>query len=424
VTPAAHGAPARLYFAREARHTEEAMKKAHDIARVIAALGGPADDPVVDFLVDPGAGCHAIDAIAERQGIVVRVAPDLTDSATASHGPVPRAHLWVRVMRGAREVGLASGGGDGWVRRAEHVAIEEHEESCCDAPACDRRRRHAAVWLVLEPIAEKDAPDRLLIAEQRLLVVGADEPQTALAVGARFAAALGVPLRRGRDDAVPAGGELPPALRPLVPADDLARFALRSEGERVVLRDWESAGPRASAARNAWIGASLLVAAAGAWYEVWRSIGADASGAAIAAGTAAALLTLAGYAFVGVARFSARYRAACAPLVAVGKDRIIVLPWVGRDGAVDKRPEGRLGAAIPLSEVRGAQAGPRANGFSVEVDTDHGRIDAMVCPSRPLAELWAMVLDRVVDEARHPRQGVTARQRARLAELQGKNPAE
>ena len=37
-----------------------------------------------------------------------------------------------------------------------------------------------------------------------------------------------------------------------------------------------------------------------------------------------------GYAFVGVARFSARYRATSAPLVAVGRDRIIVLPWVAR----------------------------------------------------------------------------------------------
>jgi hypothetical protein len=225
-----------------------------------------------------------------------------------------------------------------------------------------------------------------------------------------------VPLERGADAEV-AAGEPPPPLGDPLAAAVLARFSLRTEGSRVVLRDWDSAGPRTSAARNAWIGAALMVAAAAGGYALWRA------GAAVAAGIVAALLALAGYAFLTVARFSARYRATSAPLVAVGRDRIAVLPWVSRDGAVDVRPEGRLGAAIALGEVRGASPQPRKGGVAVELDTDHGPIDVMVCPSAAAAERWCAVLDRVIDEARHPRQGATARQRARQGARAAAPPA-
>jgi hypothetical protein len=393
------------------------VNEAHDIARVIAELGGPPGDPVVDFLVDPGAACAALDARADHEGIVARVFPELRGAAGPTHGPVPRPPLWARVMRGAREIGLATSKGDGMVRRAEFVAIEERDDTCCDAPGCDKKRRHTAVWLALEPFPEEDAPNRLLVAEQHALPEGA--PATALAVASRLASALGVPLRRG-DEEIDAGKPSPPEpLGELVAASELARFSVRSEGDEVVLRDWESVGPRATAARNGWIGAALLAAAVVAWLELRRSLNEGSAGVAAAAGIVAALLTLAGYAFIGVARYSARYRAACAPLVAVGRDRIVVLPWVGRDGAVDVRPEGRLGAAIPLSEVRSARTRPHGRGVAVELDTDHGAIDAMVCPTSTSAELWCGVLDRIVDEARHPRAGASARQRARISAARG-----
>jgi len=226
-----------------------------------------------------------------------------------------------------------------------------------------------------------------------------------------------VPLQRGGADAEIAAGEAPAPLGEPLSAAELARFGLRTEGSRVVLRDWDSDGPRTSAARNAWIGAALLASAAVAWYALGRSLNAGGvSGATAGAGVVAALLTVAGYAFLGVARFSAKYRAVSAPLVAVARDRIVVLPWVSRDGAVDERPEGRLGAAVALGEVRGASPKPRrpqTPGVAVELDTDHGPIDVMVCTSAAAAERWCAVLDRVIDEARHPRQGATARQRAR-----------
>jgi hypothetical protein len=49
----------------------------------------------------------------------------------------------------------------------------------------------------------------------------------------------------------------------------------------------------------------------------------------------------------------------------------------------------------------------------VELDTDHGPIDAMMCSSEKAAGLWCEAVDRIADEARHPRKEATARQRAR-----------
>jgi hypothetical protein len=385
-----------------------------DVAAAIALLGGPEGDRVVDFLVDPGAACRALDAVPEHSGLVVRAAPE-AGAAAPGYGPPPVAPLWIRLMRGAREVGTAPlRGGDGMVRRAARVQLDEREEGCCDAPGCTATRTHAEVWLVLDRIPEPGAPERLLIAEQRLPGDAPGGPGAAIAVAARLSDALGVPLHRGDEPVTVDAGEPPPALGEALPLDELARFAVRSEGERVVLRNWDSAGPRASAGRSAAIGTAFVLLAVTAWFALSQALGkADARGLAIAEGIAGALFTVAAYAFLGVARFAARYSASSAPQVAVARDRLVLAPWVSRDGAVDARLEGRLGAAIPLGEVRAASPKPRPPGVAVELDTDHGAIDAVVCAGEASAKLWGAVLNRAIDEARHPRQAATARQRAR-----------
>jgi hypothetical protein len=314
-------------------------------------------------------------------------------------------------MRGAREVGTAAfRGGEGMVRRADRVALTEQEEPCCDAPSCVEKRVRAEVWLVLEGIGKGAAAERLLVAEGR---GKAGQGSATRTIAALLADVLGVPVEPSVEADAAA---LPEALGEDVGAAELARLSMRAEGDRVILRDWDSRGPRETAGRNAAIGAALMVAAVAAWLGLWRSLspsGSGSSGAAIACGVLGALLTLAGYAFLGVARFSAKYGATSAPIVAVGRDRIVVAPWVGRSGAVDARPEGRLGAAIPLHEVRQAHAKARGHGVAVELDTDHGPIDAVVCSGEATARLWCGALNRAIEEARHPRQGATARQRAR-----------
>jgi hypothetical protein len=400
------------------------MTFGEDIQAALASIGGD-KDRALDANLDPGAACRALDAAAS---LVLRAAPPLAGESE-THGPRPAAPLWVRVTRGSNEVRtVALRGGEAVTRTAARVALVEREESCCDSPGCDRARNYAEIWLELKPIStpghdgaasgpkpraafgSASAPEKLLCFEQRTLD---GEPAAAIAIAGRFARMLGVTAERAGEPLASEGAAPDPAGEDLAAAD-LARLALRSEGERMILRDLDNPGPRASAARNAWIGVALMLVAALGWTSLVRSLGEGGSqGAAIASGIVGALFSLAGYAFLGVARFSARYHASSAPLVAVGRDRIIVLPWVSRDGAVDVRPEGRLGAAIPLHEVRAAHAKPREEGVAVEIDTDHGPIDAVVCASARAAELWAQALTRTIDEARHPQKGATARQRAR-----------
>jgi hypothetical protein len=381
-----------------------------EIEAAITLLGGPEDDRVVDFLADPGGACRALDAVPDDGGIVIRAAAELGEP-TEGFGPRPADPVWLRVMRGARQVGTAElRGVDGAVRRAARVELEAREASCCDAPGCDRARTETSVWLVLEGLGKGAAEDRLLVAEQRAI---GGEATAARAVGVRLARAIEVPFV-SKGEPVEDKGELPPRIGEPLGAAELGRFALRGEGDRVVMRDLSSDGPRASAARNRWIGAALIVAAAAFWYQLARALGSAApTGTAIMFGVLGALFTLAGYAFLGVARFSARYSARSTALWAVGRDQLIVLPWVNRDGAVDLRPEGRLGAAIPLGEVRAASPQKRRGGVAVTIDTDHGAIDAAVCESEASARLWCGALDRAIDEARHPRAGASAKQRAR-----------
>ena len=385
------------------------MAFAEDVKAAMALLGGPDGDRVVDFVADPGAACAALDEVPEQGGLVLRALPPL-ELAAAGYAPSPLEPTWVRIMRGATEVGTAAlHGGDGMVRRAVRVDMEECTDPCCNAPGCDLRRVHITTWLVLEDAGS--APRRFLVMETRALQ---SESDAARVVGERLAEALGVPFQQDNEPLRAEVGPPPAPLGEALDAAELGRFSLRTEGDWVVLRDWDSTGPRATARRNAGIGAVLMAFALALWFGLYRAVSGDsASSTAIALGAGAALLTLAGYAFLGVARFSAKYHAGSAPLVAVGRGRLVVLPWVGRDGAVDLRPEGRHGAGIPLHEVRSTSLKQRPEGTALELDTDHGPMDVLLCASERVAALWGRALDRAVDEARHPRAGASARQRAR-----------
>jgi hypothetical protein len=133
---------------------------------------------------------------------------------------------------------------------------------------------------------------------------------------------------------------------------------------------------------------------------------------AIGVGAAAMLLSLAGYAFLGVARFSAQYAARSSPLLWLSRDRFVVRPWVNRAGAVDLKPEGRFGAAIAIGELRGVQARTRDDRWVVELDTEHGAIDALGTPSEEVARYWSAAIARAADAVRHPG-GPSAKQRLR-----------
>jgi hypothetical protein len=376
-----------------------------EVSAALATLGMETH-AVADPIADPGGVAQAL----SEERAVLRAAPELR-AAAEGYAAEPAPPVWLGLTRGSREVAFVPlRGGEKGVRRVARVEIEQSLEPCCDALSCSLQRRHTAVWLCLEGGAP---PSRLLVAEQRALPPA---PRSAVdEVAQRLADFLGAPLSRPEpaqgDDGAPAAA-LPEALGSIEPLD-LARYALRSEGDRIVLRDFASAGPRASAPRNTLIGVLLVLVAAFFWFELAVALRSGGTGAKVALLAASALFSLAAYAFLGVARFSARYRAENSPLLALGRDRFIVMPWVSRSGAVDRRPEGRFGAAIPLGELRAVTSVRRDGRHVIELGSDHGPIDALSTDREEVARYWAAVILRVAAEVRHPSTVASARQRAR-----------
>jgi hypothetical protein len=189
----------------------------------------------------------------------------------------------------------------------------------------------------------------------------------------------------------------------------------------LVLRDHASIGPRVSARRNGLIGAASLLVALALWILTISSASAGRSGIALGVGIAALLLSLTGYAFSGVARFARLYGARSAPLAYFGRDRFVVAPWVSRAGAIDRRPEGRFGAAIPTGELREVEVTKRDEGFVIELKTDHGPIDVLRTESEEVARYARDVVLRAAASVRHPG-GPSARQRLRTR-AKGGHPA-
>ncbi|WP_437707335.1 hypothetical protein WMF45_26750 [Sorangium sp. So ce448] len=410
-----------------------------EVARALRSLEADSSVSALDPLGDPAGAARALAAEGGGAPLILRAAPELgapRREQDTGFGPAPRDPVWLRIERGASllrlaPLRLAGGTGEGTAEPRDAVGVQVISERrpCCGAPTCARERTYVAAWLALAA----PAPARVTAA-RRLLVAEAQDLEAARAealveaVAAPLAAALGVPLETARGTEPPgaiAPRPLPepaPTPPPALPAAALSRFAIRSEGELLVLRDHASHGPRGSAARNALIGAALLLGALALWIQVMRSVSAGDSGIAIGVGSAAVLLSLAGYAFLGVARFSSRYAARSAPVVSFGPGRFVVAPWVSRTGAIDLRPEGRLGAAISAGEVRDIRVLPRGDRFAVEIETDHGPIDALLTEREDVARYWQDAMDRAVASVRHAG-GPSAKQRLRARAQAQQAPA-
>jgi hypothetical protein len=389
-----------------------------EVARSLALLGegvGSLASPAADGLLDPGGAARSLRALPAGGSLLLRAGPDLREGARG-YAALPEDPAWALIARGSSEVSVAplratEKAAGARRAKARAVAVETREEPCCDSPACKLTRIAAAAWLELEGGGDR----RLLVAEARDF--DAEAARDAVrGVASALAWALGVPLQVG-GEAVDAAGEAAAgegdAGAGAWTAGDLARFALRSEGDRIVLRDYASRGPRETARRTLVIGLVLLALALGLWALFAARVRAGDQGMSVALGALAALVSLTSYAFLGVGRFAVSYAAASSPLVAMGRDRVVVAPWVSRRGEVDLRPEGRLGAAIPMGEVRGVSVLDRDGKKVVELATDHGPIDALEHEDAALAELVCEALRRSLDQVRHPGRGASAKQRAR-----------
>lgn len=391
-----------------------------EVARALEAVGAGAADPALDGLADPAGAARALAELEGGSGgaQLLRAAPEIGEGGEDGFGPTPTDPIWVRIEAGSTQVKLAplrlAAGGRAEGREAARVVVTSRRRPCCDSAGCTQERTHAEAWLALE--GEGLGGRRLLVAEARDLDGERAEALVA-AVAAPLAGALGVALEAPAGAGGRPGAPGVEAGEPLLPAAALARFALRAEGDPAVLRDHASAGPRASAARNTGIGVALIAAAVALWIQVARSLSAGDRGAAVGVGAAAALLSLAGYTFLGVARFASAYVARSSPVAWLSRDRFVVAPWVSRAGAIGLRPEGRFGAAIAVGELRAVSAHPRGDRWVVELDTEHGPFDVLRTGDEAVARYWRAAFERTAAAVRHPG-GPSARQRLR-ARAQG-----
>jgi hypothetical protein len=275
-----------------------------------------------------------------------------------------------------------------------------------------------AKWPVIpsrDPI-EPDVPRelRLLVAE----MLGEDREQTearASELADSLARYLGLETTSGA--ASTEGGEVVPAS-----SDDTdegaspptaRRYTLRFEGEHLVLRDLESAGPRRGA--GLYVLLSLTLGGLAVYTllqlaEAWRTEAGSAS--LLGLGALSAILVLASYAMASVARFSYAYVATSTPLAWFANDRVVVAPWASREGAIDTQPEGRYGAAIKISEVERVVVEARGDEHAVKLETAHGPIDVLRS-TRELCEHWARAIEGALPRVAAPHKKATAIMRAR-----------
>jgi len=386
-----------------------------EVSHALSALEVAPSELALDALAAPNPTAAALARLPKNAAFLLRAAPPLTGD-TPEYGPEPASPFWIRGRAGSPNVRIAplrlANGERPREARAAQVHLELRELPCCDAPSCKQHRTLASVWIELDPTKDK-GPRRLLVTST-LDLDPALARSRAAAVAIPLAQALAIPLEpteEGSDEPHPKPDEA--KAEPLLPASKLARFTMLLEGERLVLRDHGSRGPRASSRSKAIIGAILAAAAVATWIEASRILLEGDRNLTLGAIAVAALVTLGAVAFLSVARFAASYQALSAPLVWIGRDRFVVAPWVSRAGAIGVLPEGRLGAAIALEEVRNVSTPPRGNHIAIEIDSDHGPMDVLLADDPALASFWASALRRALSEMAHPNSRVSARKRFR-----------
>lgn len=391
----------------------------HRLSRALSLLGMDPEQRAIDAFADPEGALCTLKSAADSP-LLFKVLPDLKAAAAPGFAPLPADPLWLKAIPGQSRVLLAPlhlEAGDTVAKaseaRCKSVEIRVESRPCCDAPSCKETRAFASSWVLLESIAGT-APEGLIVAEAR-----ANTPDQAVMtlrpLSNELARLLGTKL--SEEGGATETAAKPKALDERLPRDwkafEIARYTLRAEGDRIVLRDHGSRGPKNTASRMLLISAVLFLAALALWSLFARSIQNGETGSAIALFAVSALVSLAFYAFFGVGRFASRYAAHSNPLVVLGNDRVIVAPWVSRDGAVDLRMEGRFGAAIPTGEVAGSAITKRGARHIVLLSTDHGPFDAVPCSGERVAALYKNALERTLQEIKHPRTQPSARQRAR-----------
>lgn len=370
------------------------------LVSALSSLEVPERAPVVDAMLDDEAAARAL--AGEVDVVVARVFAPTAERSDEGHGPLPSEPLFVRLVRGTREVRetpMTSAEPREATARGVRLALDERGK------AGDRLRHGASVTLELDEGIERIVLERR--GPSREVVLGAAAP-VACALAERLGLEVPAEAREALADASPrdARESAAPAL-----SHDAARFVLRMEGPRLVLRDHASLGPKAGALTNALVSAVLGVSALA--MVGLLATHHDEPSVALGLAAGAGLFGTFSFAFFGVARFAAAYAATSAPLLALGDGRVVVAPWVSRAGAIDLRPDGRFGAAVPVAEVGSCVVRPRDDGHVVILETDHGPFDLATPRDEATAKQLAACVDRAIDSMRKAGTKPTARQLAR-----------
>ncbi len=340
-------------------------------------MNAGAAGPIIDASVELDA---AIAAIAQR-GAVVRLAvmPELDPPSEEGFGPEPKRPLVAALTRGKAELKLDGG---------ESVAVERVSSET--SPFAWGSWGGKAFSRYASTVAVELRGGRKLVVAERV----AEDEATAKAGAAELASALAAALGLTNDDASEPAS--PPA-KPSGGASTSLRFGLRFEGDRLVLRDYESRGPRENAGKFRVLALIALALAVMVWA---RLVGAFRDHAELASllglGAVALVLSLAAFAMNEIARFATKYVADSAPLAWFGDDHVVVAPWVSRKGAVDLRPEGRYGAAIKIAEINAVVVREDKESAAVMLETEHGPIDVLYADDPAAAARWRRAVERAL----------------------------
>ena len=346
------------------------------VSRSLGALGLDDDARAYDGWLDAASLAAALDGDGP---LLLRGAVALPD-AGVGYAAEPRGGWWLKLGDG-RFTCVPIRGSDVAAPTATGVRVELTDELCCDSKKCDKHKRVAALWLSLDA-----APHEIMLGEQLL----EDAEPCALALAAkRLAARLGVEaeLTVAASKAAEHGEA--------VPARELARWALRREGDVFVLRDHASHGPRDGARREWALAVVFGGAAIAAWWGTWRAWQGEAWETMAIVGAVAAVMTFFVVTMAMIARHSSRYRADSEALMMLVRDRFVVAPWHSRSGAVGiAEGGGRYGAPIPLGELDDIQVVQDGDGYALRCATAHGEIDVGVLEDQQQAQRWMTALKR------------------------------
>ena len=182
------------------------------------------------------------------------------------------------------------------------------------------------------------------------------------------------------------------------------RFSFAREGDLIVLRDYRSAGPRERAARYLSFSLVLLAGGFAAGALTWRTYAASGASTTVLGYTVlTAVLLVGAFAMGRIFAHARAYAASQTPVAWFGDDRVVVLPWVSRAGAVDRRPEGRLGAAIVTSEIDSVVVLEHDGVFAATLTGPHGPIEIIRTDARSEADRVAEVARVLLAEVASPK---------------------